>query len=317
MKSNNARSNDWSGIYLSHSGNNTMIGNNASNNYYGIYLSSSRINAMIGNNASNNWNGISLSSSSNNTMSENDASNNWNGIYLSSSRKNMMIRNNASNNWNGVYLSFSSNNTLNSTNASSNNNCGIFLDSSSNNNKIYNNIFNNTNNVYFYSKINTWNTTRQSGTNIIGGSLLGGNFWANPKGKGFSQTCKDVNGDGICDSSRTLDANNIDYLPITKYKIPPKSVSKLKNVSYASAYINWTWTDPMDADFDKVKIYIDNIYRTSVMKGVQYYKAKNLYANRSYTISTRTVDKSGNLNLTWKNNTARTKPDLVHRKINR
>lgn len=53
------------------------------------------------------------------------------------------------------------------------------------------------------------------------------------------------------------------------------------------------------------------------MKGVQYYKAKNLYANRSYTISTRTVDKSGNLNLTWKNNTAWTKPDLVHRKINR
>ncbi len=166
--------------------------------------------------------------------------------------------------YSGIYLSSSGNNTLIGNNASSNNaysgqygnklGTGIFLDSSSNNNKIYNNIFNNTNNVYFHSKINTWNTTRQSGTNIIGGSLLGGNFWANPKGKGFSQTCKDVNGDGICDSSRTLDANNIDYLPITKYKIPPKSVSKLKNVSYASAYINWTWTDPMDADFDKVKV---------------------------------------------------------------
>ena len=91
----------------------------------------------------------------------------------------------------------------------------------------------------------------------------------------------------------------------------PKSVSFLKNVSYAWAYINWTWTDPNDPDFDKVKIYINNIYKTSVKKGIQYYNATNLHANRSYTISTRTVDKGGNVNLTWKNNTARTKPDHV------
>jgi len=108
--------------------------------------------------------------------------------------------------------------------------------------------------------------------------LLGGNFWANPNGKGFSQTCKDVNGDGICDLSRILDANNIDYLPLAKEKLPPKSVSDLKNKSYASGYINWTWTDPEDNDFDKVQIYINNKYKTSVLKGIQYYRAKNLYA---------------------------------------
>jgi len=28
-------------------------------------------------------------------------------------------------------------------------------------------------------------------TNIIGGPNLGGNFWANPSGTGFSQTCID------------------------------------------------------------------------------------------------------------------------------
>jgi len=311
IDSNNASSNTWSGIYLSHSDSSLMNGNNASNNYYGIYLSASRKNTIIGNNASNNWNGISLESSRNNTISGNNASNNWNGIHLSSSRNNTISGNNASNNWNGIYLASSSNNTLNGINTSFNNNCGIYLESSSNNNTIYDNIFNNTNNVYFYSKMNTWNTTRRSGPNIIGGSLLGGNFWANPNGKGFSQTCKDVNGDGICDSSRTLDANNIDYLPITKYRIPPRSISNLKNESYSSGYINWTWTDPQDPDFDRVKIYINNIYMTSVMKGVQYYKAKKLHANRSYTISTRTVDKSGNVNITWKNDTAWTKPDPV------
>jgi hypothetical protein len=39
------------------------------------------------------------------------------------------------------------------------------------------------------------------------------NFWANPTGIGFSQTCSDVNKDGICDTSYTLASGNVDYLP--------------------------------------------------------------------------------------------------------
>ncbi|HMB46314.1 MAG TPA: NosD domain-containing protein [Candidatus Methanoperedens sp.] len=140
----------------------------------------------------------------------------------------------------------SNRNTLTGNNVSSNNDNGIslnsdYLYSSSIDNTIYNNIFNNTNNIKFYDPdINTWNTTRRSGTNIIGGSLLGGNFWAYPNGTGFSQTCRDVNSDGICDQSYILNTKNIDYLPIsmnfTNDKMPPKSVSNLKNVSYASAW---------------------------------------------------------------------------------
>jgi hypothetical protein len=90
--------------------------------------------------------------------------------------------------------------------------------SGANNNLIYNNYFNNTNPPYIspLSTNNKWNIARSPGKNIIGGMKLGGNFWGNPEGTGFSQTCK-VSGDGImCDISYTLDSNNIDYLPLTR-----------------------------------------------------------------------------------------------------
>jgi parallel beta-helix repeat protein len=141
------------------------------------------------------------------------------GIKVTSS-DNTLSGNNASNNDNGIVLSDSSNNTMSGNNVYSNNDYGIVLSDSSNN-KIHNNIFNNSKNFFVSdSNINAWNTTRQSGTNIIGGPYLGGNFWANPNGSGFSQTCPDVNGDGICDKSYILDANNIDYLPFARFTAP-------------------------------------------------------------------------------------------------
>jgi parallel beta-helix repeat protein len=215
------------GIYLVSSSNNTLIGNNAWKNYEGIYLnSSSNNNTLIGNNVSNNdAGGIYLVSSSNNTLIGNNANlNQWSGFcLLLSSNNNTLIGNNANSNnihdgW-GIYISFSSNNTLSGNNVSNNRNTGIYLVSSLNN-KIYNNIFNNNNNFYFTdSIINTWNTTKQFGTNIIGGSYFGGNIWANPSGTGFSQTCSNINGDGICDSTYVLDVNNIDYLPLAWLKV--------------------------------------------------------------------------------------------------
>ncbi len=59
-----------------------------------------------------------------------------------------------------------------------------------------------------------WNTTKTPGSNIIGGIYFGGNYWANPGGTGFSQTCKDANKDGICDSIYVLNSNNTDFLPL-------------------------------------------------------------------------------------------------------
>ena len=82
----------------------------------------------------------------------------------------------------------------------------------------YNNYFNNTVNIKFeegYENTYVWNTALTEGTNIIGGSYFGGNYWAKPDGTGFSQTTVDANGDGIADSAYAISDINIDYLPLT------------------------------------------------------------------------------------------------------
>jgi len=62
---------------------------------------------------------------------------------------------------------------------------------------------------------NTWNTTKTTGENIIGGPHLGGNYWSTPNGTGFSDTCVDDGGDGLCDDPYVLSGpNNTDGLPL-------------------------------------------------------------------------------------------------------
>ena len=97
-------------------------------------------------------------------------------------------------------------------------------------NLIYDNLFNNT--VNFNSSgcanigSNYFNTTKQSGTNIMGGNYIGGNFWAKPDVTGFSETCADSDYDSICDQAYNVTTDsactpgvdcgdNTDYLPLT------------------------------------------------------------------------------------------------------
>ncbi|HEX3012731.1 MAG TPA: NosD domain-containing protein [Methanobacterium sp.] len=104
---------------------------------------------------------------------------------------------------------------LNSNRVISNSEYGLLL-LDSGNSSIYNNYFNNVNNIYLQGSNagTSLNTTLTPAKNIVDGSYLGGNFWATPKGDGFSQTHEDKNGDGICDAAYTVNTEGIDYLPL-------------------------------------------------------------------------------------------------------
>ena len=92
---------------------------------------------------------------------------------------------------------------------------------------------------------------------------------------------------------------------------PPTSITDLQNTTYEETHINWTWTDPDDADFSHVMVYLDGTLATTVTKGVQCYSAAGLNPDTEHVIGTRTVDQSGNVNETWVNRTAWTKPSPV------
>jgi len=61
---------------------------------------------------------------------------------------------------------------------------------------------------------NAWNASKTADGNVLGGPYRAGNYWATPNGTGFSQTCTDADGDGICDSNRSIATNNVDELPL-------------------------------------------------------------------------------------------------------
>ncbi|NLX49612.1 MAG: copper ABC transporter substrate-binding protein, partial [Methanospirillum sp.] len=79
---------------------------------------------------------------------------------------------------------------------------------------VRNNYFNNTDNGFFGASVaGLLNYEKTAGTNIVGGPYLGGNFWANPSGTGFSQTHADADHDGICDEPFVME-DATDALPL-------------------------------------------------------------------------------------------------------
>jgi subtilisin len=136
------------------------------------------------------------------------------GIYLNGADHCNISDNTASGNWGAIYLKFSNNNILLNNTASNNDNYGISLYDSSDN-LIYNNYLNNTRNVCDDGS-NRWNTTVTTGSNIIGGLLIGGNYWSD-------YTDADTDGDGLGDSEYPIaGGSNFDYHPLC----PPEASVK-------------------------------------------------------------------------------------------
>ena len=215
------------GIILTNTTGSTIADNNASDNgNTGIILWSSTNTTVRNNKVTGNDNiGILLTSSAyfpspafNNTLEANTVNRNGNfGISLREfSTKNRITGNTVRDNLHtGIELSgASTQNELQRNLITGNRVSGMYVEVSDKN-LIADNYFNNTKNFRNWTvSQNTWNTTKKSGPSIIGGPFTGGNFWAQPDGLGFSQTCTDTDGDGLCNSPYTIDSRNTDFLPL-------------------------------------------------------------------------------------------------------
>jgi parallel beta-helix repeat protein len=133
---------------------------------------------------------------------------------VSVSNSNTLTDVTASSNQYGIRIYHNSdNNVINNSHIEGNSGAGIWFDENGGNYPEYNLIYNNylsNSGVYGNTRIdpgipnpNYFNTALDcvGETNIIGGSCLGGNYWATPTGTGYSEGCSDTSPeDGICDS---------------------------------------------------------------------------------------------------------------------
>jgi parallel beta-helix repeat protein len=203
--------------------NNTLTRNgNSSQSGQGIQLQNcSSNNVITNNNASNNTgNGINIVyNSNNNNVSNNLFSNNvGDGLYIVISSNNNTISGNAvlNNGAYGIHVSGSTNTILSGNTFANSSRYGIYIDTSTNS-VIYNNLLNNTNNSYVdsNSNANSWNTTQQSGTRVYGSGLIGGNYWTNSSGNGYSDTCSNKGNEFCSPVAVCSGCSGTDNLPLT------------------------------------------------------------------------------------------------------
>lgn len=212
---NNAFYDNYDGIIVeSYSDNNIIMGNSLSNNGRGIVFNYECFeNKVHDNNVSNNDYGIYIKESYLTDVVNNIVSNNKAGIYIYHSDESIIRNNTLDSNNKGIVIGDSQGSIIEG-NIITGNDYG-FWDLDGYGITIFNNYFNNAENAYVIHTSYDWNTLLTPGTNIVGGPNLGGNFWANPEGTGFSETCTN-RGDGICDSPYDLfgDGTNVDNLPL-------------------------------------------------------------------------------------------------------
>jgi len=319
-----------SGIKINY--NNSIIrGNTVANNHLGIYIRySSNVNISDNMVINNGW-GIYLHQSSNNFIKSNSAYlNDYHGIGLHSSSDNNTIENNIANNnfYEGICLGESKNNTIVNNTANDNVQDGILLFSSDYNkimqNMAVNNVYfsidlqNSKNNIIFLNNLNNGNS--YNSTNVFNSiypmiyqynnstfTNYIGNYWSD-------YASNDEDDDGIGETPYNLSSpeGQDNYPLIEPWKAcssydttPPANIN---NFSYfvGPTWINWTWNNPSDVDFNRVMVYVNGIFWTDVISPIDYYNATGLTPNTQYCISVFTVDISGNINQTWVNNTART-----------
>jgi hypothetical protein len=143
-----------------------------------------------------------------------------------------------------------------------------------------------------------WNGTNET----MNGS--GTNFYLNRTGLsnglyGYKVYVNDTANNWNVSETRVVTVN----VPVPPDTTPPSSVTNLMNIT-GQTWINWTWTNPADPDFDHIMVYVDGTWQMNT--STEWYNATGLNPDTYYDISTHTVDTVGNVNTTWVNRTTKT-----------
>ncbi|RXA21421.1 DUF1565 domain-containing protein [Methanosarcina sp. MSH10X1] len=157
------------------------------------------------------------------------------GILLNGSERNTISNNLITFNEKGIKLESSNSNDILDNVIAYNYGPGISLEASSGN-FISNNYFKNAENVEdkAVNAENVWQSPLVTRQNIVRGPYIAGNFWADPEGKGFSETCVDENSNGICDTSYNITGGGIDKSPL--FPKVPNAVKALESKLNPGAY---------------------------------------------------------------------------------
>ncbi len=209
--------NSQNGVLLFHSTNATITNSRFINNTHGIELINSNYSLFALLNFSSNTIAIDVYSKSYNNIISNCLVEGGNrGISLGPNcMYNLINKSVIKDNNNGLFFSNTANNTVTLSSIGPEKFNGVYFSGESSHNLIYNNIFNTTSYAHFNNPLpNQWNTSSVPAPNIIKGSFIGGNYYTNPSGSGYSDICEDKNIDGFCDVAFALGQNNTDYLPL-------------------------------------------------------------------------------------------------------
>ena len=322
------------GILMDLSSNNCTVANNMiKDSTYAISISSSSYNTISGNTISHAYTGIRLyGTGKENTIINNTIENSGStGLALFDygsnriigniithsgasgmdvqSGNNVIMNNTISfNTYSGILLFYKGGNIIAHNHIYSNNladsayHGGIRIKQSSGN-ILYDNIFNNTVNVRFDdSSQNFWNTTKTPGTNIIGGQYIGGNAWLKPDGTGFSETCTDAEGDGICDEPFVINSLNIDYLPLALSgdRVPPQvEIVYPQNTTYSENITSIKVNVTDNSQIARVVAEVDGEYNvTLIFDGTYYVNTTVNIGEGHHWIRIYAYDLAGNVNST-------------------
>ncbi len=146
------------------------------------------------------------------------------GVSLDGGARNISVRSSAlSANGMGVFIRNSQNAAIERNAITDSVTAGLSLYSSGGHRVVDNRLVNDVN-VLFSGGVlpNTWSGPRTTGTNVVGGPMMGGNFWGSPERRGWSETHWDEDRDGLADGPYDLwgDGSNVDLFPLVNY-VPP------------------------------------------------------------------------------------------------